>query len=118
MNKYIPLCFLLLNVIWLWGCLVYMFIAIMRNYFGWSINPYLNGVRLHWAMVLVAFWIWYMLDQMYIGYDVIQHDYLSLNRIIEWSFMEGINLCSSICCTLLILGVGIKNKNNGQSDCQ
>ena len=98
------------NICWLWGCLVYMFVLITKQYEGKPINKYLEGTRLRFALGMVFFWL---CCTVYSGFDC--YTYLEENQAGVYAMLlrmviEFFNASSSICCTLLILGYGIKKE--------
>lgn len=96
------------NICWLWGCLVYMFVAIMKHNKGkWS-DIYLQGNRIICAFVMVLFWLFYILLDARDSYFYMNENVVTQLSMVDKVIREGFNTVSSICCTLLILGYGIK----------
>jgi len=109
--KHLLFFFYCVNVSWMWGCLVYMFVMLIRNKKGKDLKNYFDANIIYYAFIMVLFWLFYMVYQAIDSYYYLQNYNTSYFSIGFKTFIEGLNMISSICLTYIIVrGYKLNNK--------
>lgn len=93
-----------IHLTWLWGCTTYIIIEWLKNGQGTEKNPILVGWRLWASFFVVGGWFYFVLSEA----NIYHHDYY-INYTLKL-IKEIFNLASTIVCSVLLLGIGLKKK--------
>jgi len=95
----------------MWGCLVYMFVMLIRNKKGKDLKNYFDGNIIYYSLFMVLFWLFYIVYQAIDSYYYLQTHETSYFSIEFKTIIEGLNMISSICLTYIIVrGYKLNNK--------
>lgn len=95
-----------IHLLWLWGSCTYVIVEHLKNNQGGAKNPVLYGWRLVASFFVISIWFYYILSEANIFHHLDEWAYNHLEKLIK----EIFNLLSTIVCSVLLLGIGLKDK--------
>lgn len=102
--KYLIYIIYFIHLTWLWSAATYVIIEWLKNNQGGEQNPILVGWRLYASFIVIVIWFYFVLSESFIFHNNELFDYTG--KFIK----EIFNLASTIVCSVLLLGIGLKKK--------
>jgi hypothetical protein len=90
----------------LWGSVTYIITEWIKNGQGDGKNIVLQGWRLYASFFVVSGWFYFILSEAEIFHSLTPFTYDYSVKLVK----EIFNLASTIICSILLLGIGIKKK--------